>query len=198
MKKLLSLFDSKCKHFQSGKSWIWHLQNLDYFIQGLMGSFFLYLNEFVIAWCQCLHSSSMTMINSESQDANLYAWGADMKFPSHSCSEFNDLHIIFLLTRPLDVVTGLTSCFAYRSLFDIGNKDVVFQASPLTFDPSVVEIFCALSSGACLLVVPEAMKHKGNQLADCLMDNAVTVLQVGIHFILAIQIIETQFILAIR
>ncbi|XP_070361903.1 beta-alanine-activating enzyme isoform X2 [Equus asinus] len=46
----------------------------------------------------------------------------------------------------------------FRVLFEITQDDVLFLASPLTFDPSVVEIFVALSSGASLLIVPTSVK----------------------------------------
>uniref|UniRef100_A0A1X7TKJ6 AMP-dependent synthetase/ligase domain-containing protein n=1 Tax=Amphimedon queenslandica TaxID=400682 RepID=A0A1X7TKJ6_AMPQE len=42
--------------------------------------------------------------------------------------------------------------------FDVRENDRVFNASPLTFDPSVVEIFLSLYSGATLLLVPPVIK----------------------------------------
>ncbi|KAJ7986472.1 hypothetical protein DPEC_G00340240 [Dallia pectoralis] len=66
-----------------------------------------------------------------------------------------------------------------RSLFQVTPDDVVFLASPLTFDPSVVEIFLALSSGARLLIVPTVIKKMPNRLAHVLFKkHKTTVLQV--------------------
>uniref|UniRef100_I3J472 Aminoadipate-semialdehyde dehydrogenase n=1 Tax=Oreochromis niloticus TaxID=8128 RepID=I3J472_ORENI len=66
-----------------------------------------------------------------------------------------------------------------RSLFQMRPDDVVFLASPLTFDPSVVDIFLALSSGAQLLIVPNVIKKMPNRLAELLFnDHKTTVLQV--------------------
>ncbi|XP_014439379.1 beta-alanine-activating enzyme isoform X2 [Tupaia chinensis] len=66
----------------------------------------------------------------------------------------------------------------FRVLFDITQEDVLFLASPLTFDPSVVEIFVALSSGASLLIVPAAVKVRPSELAAVLFSHhRVTVLQ---------------------
>ncbi|XP_053178742.1 beta-alanine-activating enzyme [Scomber japonicus] len=66
-----------------------------------------------------------------------------------------------------------------RSLFQVSPDDVVFLASPLTFDPSVVEIFLALSSGAQLLIIPPVIKKIPNRLAQLLFrHNKTTVLQV--------------------
>ncbi|XP_076993064.1 beta-alanine-activating enzyme isoform X5 [Tamandua tetradactyla] len=63
-------------------------------------------------------------------------------------------------------------------LFEITEEDVLFLASPLTFDPSVVEIFVALSSGASLLIVPTSVKVLPSKLAAVLFsDHRVTVLQ---------------------
>ncbi|XP_036437396.1 beta-alanine-activating enzyme [Colossoma macropomum] len=65
-----------------------------------------------------------------------------------------------------------------RSLFKMTAEDVVFLASPLTFDPSVVEMFLALTSGACLLMVPSAVKRMPGRLARLLFkQNSITVLQ---------------------
>ncbi|XP_028636590.1 beta-alanine-activating enzyme [Grammomys surdaster] len=66
----------------------------------------------------------------------------------------------------------------FRSLFDITQEDILFLASPLTFDPSVVEIFVSLSSGACLLIVPTSVKVLPSKLADIVFSrHRVTVLQ---------------------
>ncbi|XP_048832472.1 beta-alanine-activating enzyme isoform X2 [Brienomyrus brachyistius] len=65
-----------------------------------------------------------------------------------------------------------------RSLFQVTASDVIFMASPLTFDPSVVEMFLALSSGACLLIVPTLIKRIPSKLVNVLFANhKTTVLQ---------------------
>lgn len=57
---------------------------------------------------------------------------------------------------------------------------MLFLASPLTFDPSVVELFVALTSGACILVVPNTIKMMPVELSAALFcRQRVTVLQVG-------------------
>lgn len=59
--------------------------------------------------------------------------------------------------------------------------DVVFLASPLTFDPSVVDIFLALSSGAQLLIIPAVIKKMPSRLAQLLFkDHKTTVLQASV------------------
>ncbi|XP_054645265.1 beta-alanine-activating enzyme [Dunckerocampus dactyliophorus] len=65
-----------------------------------------------------------------------------------------------------------------RSLFQMTADDVVFLASPLTFDPSVVDIFLALSSGAQLLIVPAVLKKIPMRLSRLLFRrNKTTLLQ---------------------
>ncbi|XP_074132248.1 beta-alanine-activating enzyme isoform X1 [Sminthopsis crassicaudata] len=65
-----------------------------------------------------------------------------------------------------------------RTLFEITHEDIIFMASPLTFDPSVVEMFLALTSGASLLIVPNAIKMLPSKLATVLFHHHhVTVLQ---------------------
>nr|XP_006198208.1 beta-alanine-activating enzyme isoform X1 [Vicugna pacos]XP_031544047.1 beta-alanine-activating enzyme isoform X1 [Vicugna pacos]XP_031544050.1 beta-alanine-activating enzyme isoform X1 [Vicugna pacos] len=66
----------------------------------------------------------------------------------------------------------------FQVLFEITHEDVLFLASPLTFDPSVVEIFVALSSGASLLIVPTSVKVLPSKLAALLFSHhRVTILQ---------------------
>ncbi|XP_065828359.1 beta-alanine-activating enzyme-like isoform X2 [Oscarella lobularis] len=62
-------------------------------------------------------------------------------------------------------------------IFQLGVDDVVLLCSPYTFDPSVVEMFCALSSGACLLIVSDVVKRQPNVLLDILIKHNVTVMQ---------------------
>ncbi|NWV40964.1 ACSF4 enzyme, partial [Grantiella picta] len=65
-----------------------------------------------------------------------------------------------------------------KSIFEITQDDVLFLASPLTFDPSVVELFMALTSGASILVVPNPVKMMPVELSAALFHHHhVTVLQ---------------------
>ncbi|NWW58675.1 ACSF4 enzyme, partial [Ifrita kowaldi] len=65
-----------------------------------------------------------------------------------------------------------------KSIFEITEDDVLFLASPLTFDPSVVELFMALTSGASILVVPNTVKMMPVELSAALFHHHhVTVLQ---------------------
>ncbi|KAM4807668.1 beta-alanine-activating enzyme [Rhinophrynus dorsalis] len=71
-----------------------------------------------------------------------------------------------------------------RSIFNISPEDIMFLASPLTFDPSVIEMFLSLSSGACLLIVPDLIKMMPRRLCDLLFcQHRVTVLQVTPTFL---------------
>ncbi|XP_064005393.1 beta-alanine-activating enzyme isoform X4 [Pogoniulus pusillus] len=65
-----------------------------------------------------------------------------------------------------------------QSLFEVTPEDVLFLASPLTFDPSVVELFIALASGASILIVPNTIKMMPVKLSAALFHHHhVTVLQ---------------------
>ncbi|NXT75584.1 ACSF4 enzyme, partial [Zapornia atra] len=65
-----------------------------------------------------------------------------------------------------------------KSIFEITQDDTLFLASPLTFDPSVVELFIALTSGASILVVPNTIKMMPMELSAALFHrHRVTVLQ---------------------
>ncbi|KAM9329496.1 beta-alanine-activating enzyme [Gastrophryne carolinensis] len=65
-----------------------------------------------------------------------------------------------------------------RAIFSMSANDLVFLTSPLTFDPSVIELFLALSVGACLLIAPEPLKMIPQKLCSLLFQqHRVTVLQ---------------------
>ncbi|NWX45686.1 ACSF4 enzyme, partial [Steatornis caripensis] len=65
-----------------------------------------------------------------------------------------------------------------KSIFEITQDDMLFLASPLTFDPSVVELFVALTSGASILIVPNTIKMMPVELSAALFHrHHVTVLQ---------------------
>ncbi|XP_065552996.1 beta-alanine-activating enzyme isoform X1 [Lathamus discolor] len=65
-----------------------------------------------------------------------------------------------------------------KSIFEITQDDLLFLASPLTFDPSVVELFVALTSGASILIVPNTIKMIPVELSAALFHHHhVTVLQ---------------------
>ncbi|CAC5424392.1 AASDH [Mytilus coruscus] len=64
-----------------------------------------------------------------------------------------------------------------RRTFRIREEDIVFLSSPLTFDPSIVDIFVTLSSGSCLLMTSDAMKVVPNRLLWLLTKYHVSVMQ---------------------
>jgi len=80
------------------------------------------------------------------------------------------------------VRVSLAACCCVDSeIYGLSNHDVVYMASPLTFDPSVVEIFTTLWSGATLLILDDWMKLRPRDLAVMLTTvHHVTVLQVMI------------------
>lgn len=58
-------------------------------------------------------------------------------------------------------------------LFNITHQDIIYFSTPLTFDPSMVEILLACLNGASLLIAPE----KANVLFPVNQENAITVWQ---------------------
>lgn len=62
-------------------------------------------------------------------------------------------------------------------LYGLLESDVVLQASPLTFDPSIVEIFTTLYAGSTLLLTTDSVKMRPRSLAAISMRNRVTVIQ---------------------
>jgi len=71
-------------------------------------------------------------------------------------------------------------CVCCSEIYGLTSQDVVYMASPLTFDPSVVEIFTTLCSGATLLILADWLRLCSRQLASLLTDvHHVTVIQVN-------------------
>ncbi|XP_061165027.1 beta-alanine-activating enzyme-like [Saccostrea echinata] len=65
-----------------------------------------------------------------------------------------------------------------RNIYEVKSNDMVFLCSPLTFDPSIVEIFVTLTSGASLLIVPDHVKAQSKKLLSVIFKrNKVTVIQ---------------------
>lgn len=58
------------------------------------------------------------------------------------------------------------------------HDDVSILMSPLTFDPSIVEMFIALSAGAQLLLVSDVIKMVPQKLESVIEKYRVTVMQV--------------------
>lgn len=71
-----------------------------------------------------------------------------------------------------------------RDLFQITSDDVVFLASPYTFDPFIVQMFVAFAAGARIVLVPDSVKVMPSKLCHILFDQErVTILQVSLEFI---------------
>ncbi|XP_070554130.1 beta-alanine-activating enzyme-like [Ptychodera flava] len=71
----------------------------------------------------------------------------------------------------------LPNVLHFRDTFEVTSEDTVFMASPLTFDPSIVEMFMTLSQGATLVIVPAVIKQMPRVLARILKKHSVSVLQ---------------------
>ena len=71
-------------------------------------------------------------------------------------------------------------------MFDVSSSDVVYLASPYTFDPSIVQMFLSFSNGAQLLITPQTTKLIPEKLCKKLVDqHHVTILQVKYAYIYA-------------
>lgn len=66
-----------------------------------------------------------------------------------------------------------------RDRYGVTSEDVLFLAAPLTFDPSIIDIFLSMSSGARLLITSQHIKVQPMKLSKMLHDYYhVTILQV--------------------
>ncbi|KAJ8949864.1 hypothetical protein NQ318_010498, partial [Aromia moschata] len=69
-----------------------------------------------------------------------------------------------------------TNTNALRNTFGLNSKDIIYWGTPLTFDPSMVELLLALQSRACLLIVSYKVSLNPYYLYKALINRA-TVLQ---------------------
>ncbi|KAL4217924.1 hypothetical protein ACF0H5_022663 [Mactra antiquata] len=78
---------------------------------------------------------------------------------------------------PYDCI--ISNIIHLRTIFSLTSDDLVLAATALTFDPSIVEIFMTLSSGARLLILPQVVKMIPDLLLQCIYErNNVTVAQI--------------------
>lgn len=76
------------------------------------------------------------------------------------------------------IIPNVTSL---ATIFEMTEKDSVAVISPYTFDPFIVQVFLALSSGSRAVVVSEAVKLQTEKLCQILFDDLkISVLQVSI------------------
>lgn len=68
--------------------------------------------------------------------------------------------------------------------FEIQQSDILFAASPFSFDPSIVDLFLALSTGARLVIVKPSIKSMPSLVADIIRTERVTFLQATPSFLL--------------
>lgn len=83
-----------------------------------------------------------------------------------------------------DMISHSALTLLNRDIFQITSDDVVFLASPYTFDPFIVQMFLAFAAGARIAIVPDSIKVMPSKLCHILFDEeSVTILQVGFEFI---------------
>ncbi|MFJ9107693.1 amino acid adenylation domain-containing protein [Streptomyces sp. NPDC102283] len=83
---------------------------------------------------------------------------------------------------PKGVVTGeealLNFCAWFVERHDVQPHDRLCQTAPLTFDPSVQQLFPAWLTGACLVVVPDRVQRDGGEFLDWLAAERITHLDI--------------------
>ncbi|CAF1094141.1 unnamed protein product [Didymodactylos carnosus] len=76
----------------------------------------------------------------------------------------------------------ITTKVSLKSIFDVKREDYIFRATPLTFDPSIVDIFIGLSSSACLVTFSSTIRQSPKLVAGVLADSRCTVVQMTPSF----------------
>ncbi|XP_040068833.1 beta-alanine-activating enzyme-like [Ixodes scapularis] len=73
-----------------------------------------------------------------------------------------------------------------RKIFNITPKDVICGICPFTFDPIVIQIFLALTSGATLLIPSEVIKETPSEIVKLVTTHKVSFLQATPSFFFSI------------
>ena len=63
-------------------------------------------------------------------------------------------------------------------LFDLKIDDRIYQSSSLTFDPSLIELFCSIYKKCSLLILPQLIKLMPHKLDKYLTKYKINILQV--------------------
>lgn len=66
----------------------------------------------------------------------------------------------------------------FKNIFNISHNDTILNLSPLYFDPSIVDIFLALSYGAHLIMLAPRLVKRPKALEMILENNKVSVIQI--------------------
>jgi acyl-CoA synthetase len=69
-------------------------------------------------------------------------------------------------------------------MLELNSNSIIYQASALTFDPSVIELFVSLYVGGQILILPQIIKLMPNILFDYLIKHKVNMLQVINEFMI--------------
>lgn len=65
-------------------------------------------------------------------------------------------------------------------MFDVTADDCLFRATPLTFDPSLIDIFLAIHSGASLCLFSDEIRRNPISVSVVFDHSQCTIAQVGI------------------
>ncbi|XP_076043329.1 aminoadipate-semialdehyde dehydrogenase [Oratosquilla oratoria] len=84
----------------------------------------------------------------------------------------------------------------FSRIFRVQKEDVIFCASPLTFDPSVVDIFVGLENGAELVTVPPHLLCRPKCVLEILCSCCTTILQAtpSLMFSLGVQNLKDKLL----
>lgn len=63
----------------------------------------------------------------------------------------------------------------------------------MTFDPSVIEIFLSLSTGATLVIIADSIRSMPKRLIEVIVNSKVTIFQVGTQYVFSVTIPHLSF-----
>ncbi|XP_075215445.1 aminoadipate-semialdehyde dehydrogenase [Lycorma delicatula] len=86
----------------------------------------------------------------------------------------------------------LPNVYVLSKLFGITPSDVIYFSSPVTFDPSVIELFLALTTGATIFIIKRELKAAAYNVLDILFPDKKT--QRRVHNITFIQTTPSLFL----
>ncbi|CAF1403891.1 unnamed protein product [Adineta ricciae] len=76
----------------------------------------------------------------------------------------------------------LPNLIQLRSVFDVTKDDCLFRSTPLTFDPSFIDIFLAVHSGACLCTFSADIRRNPKMISSVFDQSQCTIAQMTPSF----------------
>ncbi|XP_045607602.1 beta-alanine-activating enzyme [Procambarus clarkii] len=129
---------------------------------------------FVVKDCFCLFETCFKIISLDSENQSISQRNGmnDLAYVIPTSGSTGVPKYVFVPHRCI-----VPNIIDLASLFGVEQDDCIFCAAPLTFDPSVVDMFMAFTAGAVLVMVSPHLLKMPRILLNIMVKNKVSILQ---------------------